>query len=53
VAEIRRLLWHLVLKVHQTARQILVWSRWRRHHQAVARYYHYKARGALLTYLQL
>lgn len=53
MAEIRRLLWRLVLKVQHTAAHILAWSRWRRHHQALAKFYHYKRRNALLTYLQL
>ena len=47
VPEIRRLLWRLVLAVQQTAQQILAWSRWRRWHQGIARYYHDKRRGAL------
>ncbi len=51
-AEIRHLLWQLVLALGQTAEEILAWSRWRRRHQAVAKYYHYKRRGAL-AYLQL
>jgi len=25
------------------------WSRWRRHHQAIARYHHYKRRGVVLA----
>jgi hypothetical protein len=52
VGEIRRLLWKLVDKVEQTAAEVLAWSRWRRRHQAVAKYYHYKRHDAL-TYLQL
>jgi hypothetical protein len=47
VPEIRRLLWRLVLAVPQTVIQILAWSRWRRWHQRLAQYYHYKQRGAL------
>jgi hypothetical protein len=53
VAEIRRLFWRLVLVVQQTPAQILHWSSWLRHHQAIAKYYHYKRRGASLSYLQL
>jgi hypothetical protein len=53
VPEIRRLFWRLILALQQTAQQILAWSRWRRWHQAVAQYYHYKLRGALVTQLQL
>ncbi|MDQ5851992.1 MAG: hypothetical protein M3380_07970 [Chloroflexota bacterium] len=52
MGEIRHLLWHLVLLVQQTAAQVLAWSWWRRRHQAVAKFYHYKRRGAL-AYLQL
>jgi hypothetical protein len=47
VPELRRLLWRLVLAVQQTAQQILAWSCWRRWHQRLAQYYHYKRRGAL------
>jgi SRSO17 transposase len=47
VPELRRLLWRLVLAVKQTAQQILAWSCWRRWHQGLAQYYHYKRRGAL------
>jgi SRSO17 transposase len=47
VPEIRRLLWRLVLAVPQTVHHLLAWSQWRHWHQRVARYYHYKSRGAL------
>ena len=53
VPEIRHLFWQLVLAVQHTARQILAWSHWRRRHQAMAQFYHYKRRGALTHYLQL
>jgi hypothetical protein len=53
VAEIRRLLWHLVFAFQQTVEQVLAWSHWRRRHQAQAKFWHYKRRDALLTYLQL
>ena len=43
----------LALVVQQTAAQIVAWSRWRRHHQAVAKFHHYKRRNASLNYLQL
>jgi hypothetical protein len=45
--EMRRLLWRLVLGVQQTAQQILAWSHWRRWHQGIAKYDHYKRRGAV------
>jgi hypothetical protein len=38
-----------VWQVVQTAEQILHWSNWRRHHQAVARVYHYRRRLARLN----
>jgi hypothetical protein len=53
VPEIRRLLWSLVFALRQTAQQILAWSQWRRWHQAVAQFYHYKRRGALVPQLPL
>jgi hypothetical protein len=52
VAEIRRLLWKVVFIVEQPVAAVLAWSRWRRRHQAVAKFYHYKRRGAL-AHLQL
>jgi DDE superfamily endonuclease len=50
VAEVRRLLCRMVL-VGRAARwgEVLSWSSWRRHHQAVARRCHYKRRGVLLA----
>jgi hypothetical protein len=51
IPEIRRLLWRLVLAVEQTAQQIMAWSRWRRWHQSLAKYYHYKRCGALTALL--
>jgi hypothetical protein len=47
VPEIRRLLGRLVLAVRQTVGHILEWSAWRRWHQGVAQYYHYKRRTDL------
>ena len=53
VAEVRRF---FVALLWGTARvlvaQVLRWSNWRRHHQAVAKCFHYKTRNAL-EYLQL
>jgi hypothetical protein len=50
VAEIRRLLRWLVLGQRPPRwEEVLSWSVWRRHHQAVARRSHYKRRGALLA----
>jgi hypothetical protein len=50
VAEIRRLLRRLVL-VRRPPRweEVLSWSLWRRHHQAVAKRSHYKRRDVLLA----
>jgi hypothetical protein len=48
VPELRRLLWRLVLVVPHTVRHMLAWSQWRRQHQCVAQYYHYKRREALV-----
>lgn len=53
VPEVRRLLWRLVLEKVQTAEEVLGWSQWRRQHQAQAKHYHYKRRGASLNDLQL
>ena len=47
----RRLLWRLVLAVQQTAHHIVRWSQWRRRHQAIAKFYHYKRRGAPTAHL--
>jgi hypothetical protein len=44
VPEIRRLLWRLVLALRQTVEQSLAWSYWRRWHQNLAKYSHYKRR---------
>ncbi len=53
VAEVRRF---FVALLWGTARmliaQALRWSNWRRHHQALAKFFHYKTRHAL-AYLQL
>jgi hypothetical protein len=53
VAEIRHLLSRLVFRLRSSLEHVLAWSHWRRHHQAAAKFYHYKRRGALLTHLQL
>src|SRR5262245_34812663 len=43
-AEIRGLFWQRVAVVERSATSILQWSRWRRWHQAWARYYHHRRR---------
>jgi hypothetical protein len=42
--EIRRLMLHIVWPHLMDAEKALVWSYWRRRHQAMARNYHYKKR---------
>jgi hypothetical protein len=45
VREIRRLFWWLVLATQQRVERILAWSTWRRWHQGIAKYWHYKRRA--------
>jgi hypothetical protein len=45
VAEIRRLFWCLVLATQQRVERLLAWSTWRRWHQGIAKYWHYKRRA--------
>jgi hypothetical protein len=45
VSEIRRLFWRLVLATQQRVERILAWSVWRRWHQGIAKYWHYKRRS--------
>jgi hypothetical protein len=42
--EVRRLMLVIVWPVMSDAERALTWSVWRRHHQAVARRCHYRAR---------
>src|SRR5262250_895695 len=42
VGEIRRLFWCLVLATQQRVERLLAWSTWRRWHQGIAKYWHYK-----------
>src|SRR5262249_43458223 len=51
VCEMRRLFWRLVLATQQRVERILAWSRWRRWHQGMAQYWHYKRRS--VSQLQL
>jgi hypothetical protein len=54
VPEVRRLLWRLFWQWIPSPTFILDWSYWRRRHQAIAKFYHYKRRLNLsLSYLQL
>jgi hypothetical protein len=46
VPEIRRLLAHLSVAVPPDVGAIWRWSRWRRRHQAIARFYRYLRRLA-------
>ena len=45
VGEIRHLFWCLVLATQQRVERILAWSTWRRWHQGIAKYWHYKRRA--------
>src|SRR5437016_904437 len=45
VSEMRRLFWRLVLATQQRVERILAWSTWRRWHQGIAKYWHYKRRA--------
>lgn len=47
VPEVRRLLWGVVWRTVPTVDQVLAWSTWRRHHQALAKRCHYKRRGVI------
>jgi len=51
VREIRRLFWCLVLSTQQRVERVLAWSAWRRWHQGIAQYWHYKRRA--VSQLQL
>ena len=53
VPEVRRLLVRLVWPVLPHAEDVLAWSHWRRHHQAVAQRCHYRRRGASLDEVRL
>ncbi|WP_181246544.1 hypothetical protein [Chroococcidiopsis cubana] len=54
VPEVRRLLWRLFWQWIPSTTYILDWSYWRRRHQAIAKFYHYKRRlSQSLSYLQL
>src|SRR5260370_210750 len=47
VPEVRRLLWGVVWRAFPSVEQVLAWSAWRRHHQAVAKRCHYQRHGAI------
>ena len=49
VPEVRRLRWGVVWRAFPSVEQVLAWSAWRRHHQAVAQRCHYRRRGVLLS----
>jgi hypothetical protein len=49
IPEVRRLLWWLVWDKVPSPGHILGWSYWRRTHQAMAQYYHYRRRAAAPT----
>src|SRR5262245_3189132 len=45
VPEVRRLLWWLVWGRVLPEDEVVIWSQWRRRHQATARRWHYKRRA--------
>jgi len=49
VPEVRRLLWQMLRLPLPDDMFVWAWSRWRRHHQAMAKRCHYKRRRALLA----
>gem|GEM_PF-1680230 len=51
VREMRHLFWRLVLATQQRVERVLAWSAWRRWHQGIAHYWHYKRRA--IVQLQL
>jgi len=51
IREIRHLFWRLVLATRQRAERVLAWSAWRRWHQGIAQYWHYRRRA--IVQLQL
>ena len=52
MAEVRRFFVALLWGAGILLTRLLHWSNWRRHHQAVAMFFHYKTRNALAS-LQL
>jgi hypothetical protein len=46
--EVRRRLWGVVWRAFPSVEQVLAWSAWRRHHQAVAKRCHDRRRGVIL-----
>jgi len=51
IAEIRHLLFSLVFFIVHPVFHIISWSFWRRHHQALAKFFHYKRRLAPSKFL--
>ena len=45
LAELKRWVWRLLFPHSWSLASILHWSFWRRHHQALARYHHYRKRS--------
>lgn len=52
MAEVRRFFVALLWGAGALIAHVLRWSNWRRHHQALAKFFHYKSRNAL-AHLQL
>ncbi|MBW4540417.1 MAG: hypothetical protein KME43_14915 [Myxacorys chilensis ATA2-1-KO14] len=53
VAELRRLLWRLVWQPQLSPAYLLNWSAWRRRHQAIAQFYHFKRRALAMQLREL
>ncbi|MBM0740284.1 hypothetical protein JOY44_29095 [Phormidium sp. CLA17] len=53
VAELRHLLWRLAWQPPLSPRQLLHWSSWRRRHQAIAQFYHFKRRALAMRWRKL
>ena len=53
VPDLRRMLWRLVLLVWRGVEHVLSWCGWRRRHQWIAQYCHYRRRQNRYRELQL
>lgn len=53
IAELRRLLWRLIWQPQLSPQYLLNWSAWRRRHQAIAQFYHFKRRALAMRLREL
>ena len=53
VQEARRFVTYFYTKIKQSIERLFCWSFWRRKHQAIAKFYHYKRKEAQILKLQL